>query len=551
MNCQVKRVAVQAMNKSKSFMFYTIGSKRLLGIGLTLFVLFWFSSIGYVASSRDDALQKLNLLQDVINLITETYVEEMPTDDLYIRAVDGMLQSLDPHSKLLEPKDYNEFKIKTSGKLGGIGIQIGIQDKALTVIAPIPGTPADELGFQPGDRIVEINGTPTKGLSLEDAVNKLRGPKGTKVRIGVVRVGTKDLVHYTITRDIIKSDSVRAFFMVTHEIGYVQLVSFSENSSAELESAIRDLKSQGMKGLILDLRSNPGGLLNQAVAVSELFLNRRDPIVFTKGRLENANQEFRARREGIFKEGPLVILIGGGSASASEIVAGALQDHDRATILGTRSFGKGSVQTVFNLRDGYAVKITTAKYYTPSGRSINKDDEQEMSEPVLIGEETKPREKLMKEYKTDNGRLVYGGGGITPDLVVESDPISDVGRRILQLGWQAFFKYSIYYKSQHPQLSLLSNARVQFEVTEEMMKAFREMLKDEGFVLSNEEYEREGNFIKQRMIYNIVKAYKGENIAKQSIVPYDPQLLKAIDLIKDGVTPLTIVQQLKKASASH
>ncbi len=360
--------------------------KRWLSLLLTCF-LFW-GGVAPAASkdkaSPGDPYEALKLFSQVLELVEKNYVKEVSTKDLIYGAIQGMLSNLDPHSSFLKPDDYKELQIETKGSFTGIGIEITIKDGVLTVVAPIEGTPAWKAGLKAGDRIIKINGKPTKGMSLIEAVKLLRGPKGTKVTISIFREGFKELKDITLIRDVIPIKSVR-YQMLEPGYGYVRISSFQEKTGAELRKALQDLEKEGLKGLILDLRNNPGGLLDAAVEVADEFLDE-GIIVYTKGRRKDQNFKFEAHPNAHKHSYPMVVLVNAGSASASEIVAGALQDHHRAVILGTKTFGKGSVQTIIPLPDGSAVRLTTAQYYTPSGRSIQAEG----IEPDLEIPELKP-----------------------------------------------------------------------------------------------------------------------------------------------------------------
>ncbi len=312
----------------------------------------------------------LELFAEVVELMERNYVDPVDTKDLIQKAIQGMVGSLDPHSQLMPPEAVEELRIDTRGEFGGIGIVITMEKELLTVIAPIEGTPAQEAGVEAGDVIIGVDGETTQGLMLWEAVKKMRGPKGEPVVITVLRQGEPDPVEFTLVRDIIPIDSVK-HMALQPGYGYIRITNFQESTTRDLQAALADLKKDGtsMKGLVLDLRDNPGGLLDQAVEVSDTFLQEGD-IVSIKGRQEKHTTVYKAHPDREDNRFPMVVLINGGSASASEIVSGALQDHKRAVILGTTSFGKGSVQTWETLRDGYGLKYTIARYYTPKGRSI-------------------------------------------------------------------------------------------------------------------------------------------------------------------------------------
>ena len=323
------------------------------------------------STTNEDLYKELELFEHALSIVRSDYVEEPQAKDLIYGALKGMLSTLDPYSQFLDPDSYNELKVDTEGEFGGLGIEITIKDELLTVISPIDDTPAYHAGMQPGDRIVKINGELTRGITLLEAVKKLRGKPGTDVTLTVFRESETELKEVAMKRAVITIQSVRAAEMVEDHIGYVRLSDFREKTADDLEVSLKQLREQQMDGLILDLRNNPGGLLDVSVSVAEQFLNRQQLIVSTKGRLRNQNQEMRAHINGPVNDIPMVVLINEGSASASEIVAGAIQDHHRGIVMGTKSHGKASVQTIFPLKDGSALRLTTSKYFTPSGRSIH------------------------------------------------------------------------------------------------------------------------------------------------------------------------------------
>ena len=321
--------------------------------------------------NNEEVYKELELFEHALSLVRANYVEEPQAKPLMYGALKGMLSTLDPYSQFLDPDTYNELKVDTEGEFGGLGIEITIKDDLLTVISPIDDTPASRAGLMAGDHIVKIDGEVTRGITLLEAVKKLRGKPKTTVTLTILREGDMALKAVPLERAIIKIDSVREADLLEDHIGYVRLSDFRERTAEDLGAALTRLKEQAMDSMILDLRNNPGGLLDVSVSVAELFLNRHQLIVTTKGRLRNQTQELRAKTDGLVKDLPLVVLINEGSASASEIVAGAVQDHHRGIVLGMRSHGKASVQTIFPLEDGSALRLTTSKYFTPLGRSIH------------------------------------------------------------------------------------------------------------------------------------------------------------------------------------
>ncbi len=323
-----------------------------------------------LSAGNDKTYKSLKLFSDVIDLVEKNYVDPVEAEKLIQKAIQGMVNSLDPHSSFLPPEAFNELQIDTKGEFGGIGIVITMQKGVLTVISPIEGTPAHKAGIKAGDKIIKINDTSTKGLMMWEAVKKMRGPKKTAIRITIIRKGLSEPKEIKLIRDIIPIESIKSVGLKPG-YGYIRITNFNENTTKDLTSNLEKLESDPvtLKGLILDLRDNPGGLLDQSISVSDLFIEE-GVIVSIKGRLKKHTRVFRANKNAVSRTYPIVVLINGGSASASEIVAGALQDHKKALIIGTTSFGKGSVQTVETLRGGYGLKYTIARYYTPSGRSI-------------------------------------------------------------------------------------------------------------------------------------------------------------------------------------
>ncbi len=321
------------------------------------------------SDQRRQTYQSLEVFSNVLTLLQQHYVEEIDTGDVLEGAIRGMLMSLDPHSSYLKPEDFKELQEETRGSFSGIGIEITIRDGRLTIVSPIEGTPAFEKGLEAGDQIIAIDGEPTKNMTLMDAVKKLRGEKGTRVVISVHRTSWQQLHDITIIRDVIPLHSVRSE-MIDDDFAYVRISNFQANTLRDFSSALKKLSGdEPLDGLILDLRNNPGGLLDQAVKVADLFLDR-GVIVSTRGRNPDQTSSFEAESGDDYLDFPIVVLVNGGSASASEIVAGALQDHGRAIIVGTETFGKGSVQSIIPMPNGAGLRLTTAKYYTPSGDSI-------------------------------------------------------------------------------------------------------------------------------------------------------------------------------------
>ncbi|MCB1195571.1 S41 family peptidase [bacterium] len=394
----------------------------LFGLCATLLFSLYYKGLSPVflgAQEKDEnnIYKQLELFNTVINKVQKDYHTEVTSKELIYGALKGMLSSLDSHSQFMDPETYEEMRVDTEGEFGGLGIEITIKDNILTVVTPIDGTPAYEAGLEPEDKIIKIEGKSTKKLSLSEAVKKLRGKPGTTVAISILRPATNEFLEFTLTRDKIKIQSVKDAKILADSIGYIRLTQFQENTSDELETALNDLERQGMKGLILDLRNNPGGLLKEAFKVTDRFLGPDKLIVSTKGRIANQNKEYTSSNKASHPYLHVIVLVNRGSASGSEIVAGAIQDWNRGILIGTRTFGKGSVQSVFPLNDGSALRLTTAKYYTPSGRSIHEIG----IEPDIVV----PYKKLDSTEKEQKNELESRIEAFENDSDIEHDNTSD------------------------------------------------------------------------------------------------------------------------------
>ena len=418
-------------------------------------------------NEKETIYHDLDVFAKIVEKVKLYYVDDVDSHELIDEAIEAMLKKLDPHSQYLSGLDYEDLMVSTRGQFGGLGIFISFRDNYPTVISPIDDTPADRAGIRGGDRIVEIEGQSTDGWRTDKAVGLLRGEPGSNVRFKVSRPGLDEAIEYVITREVINVKSVPYYGMFDNGTGYIKVSNFSKHTSAELVDAVDSLEGDGMKSLVLDLRSNPGGLLEASREVSELFLDKDKLIVFTKGRLPNSNRKYYSHNRDPHGAYPIVVLINGASASASEIVAGAMQDWDAAFVVGQKSFGKGTVQTVFNLSETEAVKLTTAKYYTPSGRSIHMDPKDREAHIAAMRKElgvdkngnpvddadgedddasvTPPSDGDAGEvttadasdvdaetpvFYTSSGRIVLGGGGITPDLEFEPQLYTELQRRL-------------------------------------------------------------------------------------------------------------------------
>ena len=393
-------------------------------VGATLVLLVVTGGVQHGTTAIEDTYDKLKVFTEILSLVQSSYVDEVKSRELIYGAVKGMLDTLDPHTAFMTPEAFKEMQVETSGSFGGLGIEITVKDRMLTVVAPIDGTPADRAGIQPGDRIVKIEGQLTKDLTLMDAVRKLRGPKGSKVTIGILREGILEPFEVTLVRETIEVRSVRSKDL-GDGIFYVRLSSFQERTAKDLDKALEQAQKAVATALILDLRNDPGGLLNQAVAVSDMFLDKDQLIVYTQGRLKNQDLRFTAEHSTGYPKWPMVVLVNGGSASASEIVAGALQDWKRAVILGTKTFGKGSVQTVIPLSDGSGLRLTTAKYFTPRGRSIHGIG----ITPDIVVEPVKPEVMAQRQREEDARRLAAGERPLEQRIGDQEGESVEIGKR--------------------------------------------------------------------------------------------------------------------------
>ncbi len=419
--------------------------------------------------------KNIGLFGAVYREVNDRYVDRIDPDAFIQAGIEGMLSTLDPYTVFLDNEATEDLNIMTAGQYGGVGIEIGVRgkDKALTVIAPIEGGPAQRLGIRPGDKIVEIEGESTRGFSTSDAATRLRGEPGTEVTITIERIGVEEPITYTLKRETITVRDITFADLLQDSIAYVKLVRFSRNAGSELRRTLVDLKKKGMRALVLDLRHNPGGLLPAAVEVTQNFIPKGEVIVSTKGRDPASQRLYRSLVDPVCRDIPMVVLVDEGSASASEITCGALQDLDRAVIVGKPTFGKGLVQTLVNFQNGRALKITTARYYTPSGRLIQKLDYfSENDEVVQPPDSLEDSLTVRKPYTTRSGRLVYGEGGITPDIEVDLPEMDPYETELVRGGY--FYDFSAAYLADHPNAEAAG-------ISAEMLADFRKYLEERGF----------------------------------------------------------------------
>ncbi|MCB1182056.1 S41 family peptidase [bacterium] len=527
-------------------------------------------SAAETANRRKEFYDNLKIMTEVYERIMNNYVDEKDPHEIMQAAVDGMLMELDQHSNYLSPKHYEDLVMSTEGEFGGLGITINIRDHFPTVVSPIEGTPAYYMGIQGGDQIVEIEGESCRDFTSNQAVKLLRGEPGSQVNITIQRPGTEKPLPFTITRDIIKIESVPYAFMID-DIGYIRIANFARTTKDEVRDKLEELTAAGMKGLILDLRFNPGGLLDAAQGVSELFLEKDELIVFTKGRLRSQNHSFYSETRGkVYDDVPTIVMINGSSASASEIVSAAIQDHDAGLVVGQTSFGKGSVQTVFRLDEDEALKLTTARYYTPSGRSIHKERPRLTYKELetMVNEGVGPHDELEEDpaekesrfghekFYTDSGRVVYGGGGIKPDIEIEQDFLSDFEVAVERDG--ALFSFAVDYVAGHPDLP------EDFQVDDEDYRQFKDFLKGRENI---EEYlgvfelaysdslvDANADFIRRGIRREVARREHGPTAAYKVAIEADTQLHEALELFRKAATLpelLAVAQQWNEAELAR
>lgn len=468
----------------------------------------------------------LKTFAQILSLVEENYVDEVSSQDLVYAAIRGMLESLDPHCSFLDPKSYRAMQEEQRGSFSGLGIVISLrgEDKDLTVISPIDGTPAHRAGIRAGDVISHIEQQPTAGIHIDEALEKLRGPKGSRVNISIQREGLEKLLDFSLVRDDIPTASIPYAFILRDDVGYIRVKNFSQTTERELNQKISALEEEGMKKLILDLRWNPGGLLDQAVKFSDRFLEPRDLIVYTKGRVRDSFQEFRSSRSAGTDAMPLVVLVNRGSASASEIVAGAIQDHDRGLIVGETTWGKGLVQTVYRLSQSAGVALTTAQYYTPSGRLIQRDYKKSLDDYYAGQVEEPPVEERETKY-TEAGRKVYGGGGITPDVEVSLRESTRFEQALQIRG--LFFEFGVHYLARHEEIVKAGDP----EVTGAVLNEFRDFVREKKVEHTDEEWEESRDFNATLIRAEFLGAVQGLEARQRVIIERDLQVLRALEVL--------------------
>ena len=495
----------------------------------------WLLERGTHSGAAPTTAEAARLFDVVFSHVASHYVDSVPESAMYRMAVEGMLYELeDPYTSLLAPEKLGRLNETTSGNYAGIGIQADVRDEWIVVIAPTPGSPADRAGIQPGDRIIEIDGRSTQGWTLEEASRSFRGDAGTTVVLRIERPGMPTAVPLTLTRRPLHRSAVRRLAMLPNGVGYIDLKAFSDSSDRELSRSVAALVSRGAKSLILDLRANPGGLLEQGTAVADLFLSPGQRIVSLRGRTPEANRDFTDSTQQKWPRLPLTILVDEKSASAAEIVAGALQDHDRAVIVGESTYGKGSAQSVVPLGDIGGLKITTAKWYTPSGRSISK----------RLDRDEEERAPSTQRYRTSSGRIVYDGGGITPDVLASDSAFTQevrdfqsiLGRRVAQFR-DALTDYARSLKGARTVPS------PQFEVTPAMLDEVWQRMVSREVVMDRAIYDEYAPVVSQLLAYDIARYVFGPEAEFKRRVTHDRAIKTALDLATGAATQQALLQK--------
>ncbi len=536
------------LRNKRTSMYFIILILLLGGLGL-------FLNQTVIANIHDLSKKQIDKFFKVVQLVKYYYVEDVEWDNVLAGAISGMLSKLDPHSVYIEPKKVEANKESFQGHYEGIGIQFDVIDGYITVISPIAGSPSDRLGIRAGDKIVKIDGKSAIGIDRDEVPKKLKGPKGTKVNVTIVREGLDEPLELTIIRDVIPIYTVTTRFMADDSTGYIWVNRFAATTSQETEEAIQELLRKGMKRLILDLRGNPGGYLHEAVKMAGKFLPGHMLVVETRGRNDRVNEQFYTDqwRPGPVYDFPLIILIDRGSASASEIVSGAIQDYDRGLIVGTNSFGKGLVQKEFPLNDGSAVRITTAKYYTPSGRCIQRNYKgkkvteyyRESADTTWSSEDSL---KNRPQFKTRGGRIVYGGGGIRPDVVIPYKSFSKSPKLTNKMFVKRlFFEFATQYGSHHPALKTdLDTYLNNFRISDEILDDFKNYCVEKGVKMDEEAFARDRKFISTRLKAEIARYFWEKDGFYYILLHADNQFRKALNLFDEAKRIAMLGRQQEK-----
>ena len=495
---------------------------------------------GRSALATDDKVpEHYRAFSAALAAVEANYIDKVDSDNLVYGAVRGMLGTLDPHSSFFSPKEYAQMRERQEGRYYGIGVTIVSQDGDITAMSVFEGSPAYKKGIRRGDVLANVEGEDTKGWTTDQAMRKLRGPKGTNVNVGVKRRGYDELIKFALTRDEVYIPTVPAYFMLDATTGYIRMQDFGENTDRDVKHALRDLTQKGMKRLLFDLRGNPGGPLDQAIKVASEFLTAGQMVVYTRGRVANSDQDYHVDREGgEFTEIPIVLLANRNSASASEIVTGALQDHDRAYVVGETTFGKALVQSVYRISGGAGLALTTAHYYTPSGRLIQRPWDASFDEYLSYSlrdqDANKPHNPSDLKH-TDAGRNVYSGGGIEPDKRV-AGPIEGFnpgrfGRALYARS--TFANYAQKYTAEgDTRITQHSSGRTtvkpNFTVDAAMVADYKDFLKGEKVKIDEDAFAKELDFIKAMIRFEIDNAVFGIADARRHLIAVDPQAQAAL-----------------------
>jgi len=525
-----------------SLKFSTILFAAVIGIVLGVFL--------NKAFSGDNLRESISKFNDVLTFTEKYYVEEVDTQKLVESAINGMLNTLDPHSVYISTKEMTQVEESFRGDFEGIGIEFQVVNDTLTVVSPITGGPSEALGIMSGDRIIKIDDKNVIGITNDDVRKKLRGKAGSEVKVTITRVGLSKPIEFNIVRDKIPLYSVDTHFMLDQTTGYVSVSRFSETTYDELVEALNDLNANGMKQLVLDLRGNPGGYLNQAVKISDLFISGKKKIVYTEGRRKEFDEEYFASDPSKFENIPLIVLINRGSASASEIVSGAVQDWDRGLIVGETSFGKGLVQRQFELPDNSALRLTISQYFTPSGRLIqrdykNKKNKEEYYAEAMDGDDTEgdnlnhtvEQDSAKPEYKTSKGRIVYGGGGITPDYIVKQGTITPYTQNLLRKN--VFYTFVLSYLDKNGRtiknnFNSLLKFQSDYAISDELMSKLIDYASSKEVTFNEEEYRKDKEYIKSRLKAQIARNYWKNEGWYSVLLTTDDQMMKAITLFSEA-----------------
>jgi len=499
--------------------------------------------------SSDNIYEQLTKFKDVLSITEKYYVDDVDTQKLTEAAINGLLNQLDPHSVYIPVSNLQRVNEEFQGSFEGVGIEYQVLNDTLLVVAPIVGGPSEALGIQAGDKILKINDTSAIRITQEGVQKKLRGPKGTKVKVSILRSGYKDLLEFDITRDKIPLYTVDPAFMIDDQTGYLSLSRFAAKTHEEFMAAMSKLKQAGMKRLILDLRYNAGGYLEQAYKLANEFMPKGKKVVYTHGRRPESDEEYISDGTGHFDDVSLVLLVNYGSASASEIVAGAVQDWDRGLVVGETTFGKGLVQRQFDLKDGSAFRVTTARYYTPSGRLIQRPygEDRIKYQHEAIDRDSVEGDNLTHEaekdstrpkYKTNGGRTVYGGGGITPDYIVKSDRLTEYTVQLrsklvfLSFADKYLDAHGSELKSKYGKES--SGFAADFEVNERMLSDLQSLATAKGIEFNKEQYQKDLRFIKAFMKASIAKSVWGNEGSARVMLGIDNQFTEARTLFPEA-----------------